>query len=532
MAPRPKKTVADFPEVALQWHPTRNLDIRPEDVGAGSTRVCWWICPEGPDHVWHGSPNARIKVRRKDGGTVVTIRGCPACAGKQVSVTNCLATLYPRLAKQWHPTKNSDLTPRDVVGQSNTPLWWKCPKGPDHEWRASPNRRISLGTGCPCCAGRQVSVTNSLASLRPDLAKQWHPRKNGTLTPDQVLAGTSKKHWWKCPNGPDHEWAQSPSQRISKGADCPFCRGLKVSVTNSLASRFPHVAKLWHPTKNGHLSPYDVTFGSGQEIWWKCSSGPDHEWKRSANRMTDSRASACPFCSNLMLSVTNSLARKFPKIADEFHRCLNVDEGRDVALTAHDVIAGSGLEVWWQCSKNDEHEWRAPIVRRTANRSGCPWCRIVPRSKVEILIGFELAYVLGFDPTKHKVRIGNYPLDVDVLIPQMSTIIEYDGCYSHHGKEEADHRKTQRLQDAGWTVIRLREEPLERLDELDVVIPVTRVRDLRTIKEVVDMTLRQIGKVRGVKNLIANVAAYLRRKSLANSGAAELHIEKLLSVAR
>ena len=29
-----------------------------------------------------------------------------------------MATTHPELAKQWHPTKNGDLTPFDVVGST------------------------------------------------------------------------------------------------------------------------------------------------------------------------------------------------------------------------------------------------------------------------------------------------------------------------------------------------------------------------------------------------------------------------------
>jgi hypothetical protein len=228
-----------------------------------------------------------------------------------------------------------------------------------------------------------------------------------------------------------------------------------------------------------------------------------------------------------MLSVTNSLATRFPKIAAEFHPSLNIDKQTGVRLTAHGVTAGSDVEAWWRCSKNLDHEWRAPIVRRTSNRSGCPWCRIVPRSKVEILIGFELAYVLDFDPTKHKLRIDNRVLDVDVLIRQLKIIIEYDGSYSHREKEEADCRKSRRLQEARWAVIRLREQPLRRLGQLDIRIPVTRFRDQRTIKDVVDMTLRRIRKVRGTRP--PRLASYLRRKSLANTVAAKLYIDQLLT---
>ena len=43
----------------------------------------------------------------------------------------------PRVAKEWHPTKNGKLTPRDVVFGSARVVWWKCPEGRDHEWRVA-----------------------------------------------------------------------------------------------------------------------------------------------------------------------------------------------------------------------------------------------------------------------------------------------------------------------------------------------------------------------------------------------------------
>src|SRR5437660_1002150 len=117
-----------------------------------------------------------------------------------------LALTHPELAAQWHPTKNAAITAHDVVAGSNKKVWWQCPNGPDHEWLASPNQRTRTGSGCPCCAGRRVSVTNSLSSLFPNIAAEWHPSKNRDLTPDSVVAGSGLKVWWKCPNGADHDW--------------------------------------------------------------------------------------------------------------------------------------------------------------------------------------------------------------------------------------------------------------------------------------------------------------------------------------
>ena len=43
-----------------------------------------------------------------------------------------LAEVNTELAKQWHPTKNSDLTSYDASCGSNH-KGWKCDKGDDHD---------------------------------------------------------------------------------------------------------------------------------------------------------------------------------------------------------------------------------------------------------------------------------------------------------------------------------------------------------------------------------------------------------------
>jgi hypothetical protein len=98
-----------------------------------------------------------------------------------------LLVTHPKIAKEWHPTKNGELTAADVVAGSSKKVWWQCSKGNDHEWEARLADRSGKGSGCPCCAGKQASVTNSLASLFPKIANEWHPTKNGELTSADVV---------------------------------------------------------------------------------------------------------------------------------------------------------------------------------------------------------------------------------------------------------------------------------------------------------------------------------------------------------
>ena len=137
-------------------------------------------------------------------------------------VGKSLAEVNPALAKEWHPTKNGDLTPMDVFPKSSVIVWWKCSKGDDHEWIATPGTR-SKGVGCSVCANQKVVFSNCLATLNPDLAKEWHPTKNGDLTPFEVTPVSGKKVWWKCEHGEDHEWESTVANR-AKGDRCTVCK--------------------------------------------------------------------------------------------------------------------------------------------------------------------------------------------------------------------------------------------------------------------------------------------------------------------
>jgi hypothetical protein len=43
---------------------------------------------------------------------------------------------------------------------------------------------------------RKPKPGRSLAELRPDIAAQWHPTKNGELTPADISVSASLKFWW------------------------------------------------------------------------------------------------------------------------------------------------------------------------------------------------------------------------------------------------------------------------------------------------------------------------------------------------
>ena len=198
-----------FPDLVKEWNNEKNFPLTSNNFSFGSGEIVWWKCSQGHEY--------QSAIHRRTQGVA-----CPFCSGHRLSELNSLATKSPHLVKEWHPTKNGDLTPDQFSFGSNKKVWWKCKDG--HEWEAPVSNR-SFGFNCPFCSGRNVTDSNSLSKNYPNLVKEWHPTKNGDLTPDQFSFGSNKKVWWKCKDG--HEWEALIPNRAGKGSGCPFCSGHK-----------------------------------------------------------------------------------------------------------------------------------------------------------------------------------------------------------------------------------------------------------------------------------------------------------------
>ena len=273
----------------------------------------------------------------------------------------CIERGETSLLRQWHAAKNNPLTPDRVLTGSHKRVWWICGKG--HIWQAMVKTRVE-GCGCPVCANRAVQPgENDLASVRPDLLRQWDWEKNGTLTPQSLTAGSHRRVWWRCEKG--HRW-QAPAATRAAGAGCPVCAGKRVLPgENDLASRFPDLSAQWHREKNGALTPESVSPYSNRRVWWLCERGHTYAAAVAARTIC---GSGCPYCAGRrVLAGFNDLSTLAPETARQWHPTLKG------ALTPEMVTVGSHKKVWWRCSEG--HVWKAVIYSRTGEKKcGCPVC--------------------------------------------------------------------------------------------------------------------------------------------------------------
>ena len=180
------------------------------------------------------------------------------------------------LLDQWDYEKNGELTPKDVTHGSEKIVYWLDKKG--HSWQTQVVARTTGGGGCPYCSNQKVLVGyNDLATIHPDIAKEWHPTKNGPIKPSEVMAGSCKKYWWMCELG--HSWQTTVSSR-THGGGCPICHNQKVLPGyNDLATTCPAALKYWDYEKNIDITPQEVTRGSEKTVWWRDDAGSSYQEK-------------------------------------------------------------------------------------------------------------------------------------------------------------------------------------------------------------------------------------------------------------
>lgn len=294
--------------------------------------------------------------------------------------------------------------------------------------------------------------------MRPDISAEWHPTKNGDLTPETIAYKSNKKVWWLCPKG--HEYEKPPYKRVERGEGCPYCSGHGVLAGyNDLATVNPTLASEWDHEKNGDLLPSMVTLHSNKWAWWKCKVC-GHEWCTQINHRANGRG--CPVCATkkrgrayreyCLKQGTNNLAALRPDLAAEWSAEKNGDR------TPADFTGHSGEKIWWKCAICG-NEWQTTIKNRVDNNAGCPKCMKHARTSFpeqalffyirKIFPNAENSYTEIFKPRKK---------ELDIYIPEISTGIEYDGRVWHKGSGEKETEKYRICREKGVRFIRDAEE--------------------------------------------------------------------------
>lgn len=369
--------------------------------------------------------------------------------------------------------------------------WW--PSSSRHILRTGAVPTNAAGPGEINMGSKTPMPGESFGDLFPKVSEEWHPTLNGDLKPTQLKPGSSRRVWWLCSEG--HEWSVRPVDR-RRGERCPECSKRLSAIKRatpppgqSLADQFPEIAADWHPSKNLSITAANVNPGSKTKRWWQCRKC-GWEWQTDPDHRTRSKR-GCPGCARSKLSQDKStpgpgesLAEKMPELAAEWHPTLNSP------LTPSNIRPRGRSFVWWQCRFG--HVWRAKVAPRAVG-IGCPECSLVGVSEREVRLRYELAAAgLPVDHDHGRIAVaGRRPVKADIVIPSKRIVVEFDGSYFHADKMRADRNQTVALESAGWTVLRVREEPLFALGGHEVFV--TQTESMKSMTRKVLQALNKIG---------------------------------------
>jgi len=424
-----KQYLADHSLYSLEYSPANTQPLSEVTMGMGTAYI--WVC-----NVCTYSWKSRISHR------ITGTSNCPACEKKILSTAN------PELAAEWGI--QNETTPADHKPGERTRVWWLCLQGHPEYKAAIANRRL-YGVGCPIC--KPVRKGKSVAEVAPQLVLDWSSKN--TVAPEQVYASANTPIIWECREC-SHEWTTRVSHR-AEGQGCPKCNGTLIA-DKSIAVMRPEWVAEWSG-KNAKKAD-EVAVGSADIAVWNCPNG--HEYKmRPFERVAGSGCLACRL-------KENSIAEKYPLQAKEF------DIDRNEGKTAKDVFAKSGLKFWWKCE--DGHSWKTSPNSRFGGKvpTECTRCTKTTLSRIEEALreSFVTDGILDIDHedvSKHLPvpfnRRSQMAVDASGKFGELAVVIEYDGWYWHSGTGckgegtfERDIAKTQALLNAGYFVVRVREE--------------------------------------------------------------------------
>ncbi len=349
-----------------------------------------------------------------------------------------------RLMAEWYWEKNDELgyDPAKITLGSDKKTWWKCIDG--HVYEQQVNKKALRGYRCPICSqytrtsfnekcvlfyvkqgfsdvqdnvkpswmnGQEIDIF--IPSLNVGIEYDgvfWHNNLERDINKDCVCEenGVELYHIreYGCIEYASPKWIYLQKQNsvsLEKAIKtllsmiCKSYRAIDINISRdtplilemmhlskvkaSLANNFPDLALEWNYSKNGTITPEQVSAHSNHSVWWKCREC-GYEWKANINARA--RGNGCKKCADAKLgekiavaklAKNGSLLDHHPQLAEEWNYA------RNGTITPEIITAHNNRKVWWVC-KICGHEWRATINNRSKEH-GCPQCSKIRVQKLK-----------------------------------------------------------------------------------------------------------------------------------------------------
>eukprot|EP00757_Euglenozoa_sp_SAG-D1_P019750 gene19750-119_t len=317
------KTLDAFPNLAQDWHPTKNIMAPHQTSTLAMTKACW-IC-----HKCNFEWSATLYDRTQKG------TGCPKCRRGRGS--KGVVQDYPDMMRAWHWELNGDFDPSKLAAFSNKKVHWKCGQCDTVYQRLVGDQQ--LRHHCTRCTKRskQPAVSTSV-----DLMCDWDP--SNTLDPNETSLGSQHKVGWICSKC-RFKWETRVFGR-NKGSGCPVCARGGILPREMLSTNALLMAEI-HPTQNDGIDPSAISLGSAKKIVWQCSKC-QHIWKMTVHSRSRQQGGKCPCCRY------RPLISQYPLLVQEWHPTKNGDNKPNMFHLGSSFRRTMSFPTTWVRYWNDE----------------------------------------------------------------------------------------------------------------------------------------------------------------------------------
>jgi rubrerythrin len=315
-----------FPEIAAEWHPTRNHDLTPRGVTPFSNRMVWWRCSVAHSfrqvvnkrtrrgdqcpECWSRSSRTQNRVAAEMETVFGTVEQNAKVEGHEVDVwlpefhlgfeidgnyhhtnrltqdtakSEALATAGVRLIR----LRDDQLPPIDGdvvlfhvevekphidqllelsgITTQEVSDYIETDGFLNEEGYRELNKQL-----------RSVPIEKSLLHLSPDVAAEWDYEANHPIRPEEVSNQANDEYFFICPRcGSSYEARVDHRTGVTKSG-CECNRGRRFTEKVSLAALYPEIAAHWDEEGNT-VSPWDIGPWDTETRLWKCPTcGEQH----------------------------------------------------------------------------------------------------------------------------------------------------------------------------------------------------------------------------------------------------------------
>ena len=287
-----------------------------------------------------------------------------------------------------------------------------------------------------------------------ELISEWDWEKNNAigLKPQKLSCGSHAKAFWICKKH-NTKYCQVIRDKVRGQLTCKLCyeerefeprRKRYIGNKPTLAETHPHLVNEWIVCEDIRITPYNCVANTNKKVLWKCKKCGGEYKTYIYNRAF--RGSGCPYCAGqAVLQGYNDLETTNPELSKEW--------SNKNKLTAKEVTQFSNKKVYWMCPLG--HEDYLMSIKQRSNGSGCPTCAL--QSQTSFPEQALFFYIKKVFPDVINRFVFEKKYEIDIYIPSKNLGIEYNGYYSHKGKEKKDKEKKELFHKNGISLLVVKE---------------------------------------------------------------------------